>query len=91
MFVVQSLLALGLQGMNIYDFTDPDLQATNKVISVTITWLYDANFECSALQATPGKMVLNIIVTTIKAREYPLAGRQRDNFLYTDSTIYDKI
>ncbi len=35
------------------------------VVSIAIAWLYFAGFEASSKQATPGKMVLGIIVTDV--------------------------
>jgi uncharacterized RDD family membrane protein YckC len=44
------------------------------VLSLLVSWLYFAGFECSSAQATPGKMALGLVVTNLN-RERISFGR----------------
>lgn len=44
------------------------VQVISNLIGLVIGWLYYAVFEASALQATPGKMALGIIVTDLDGK-----------------------
>ncbi len=75
-------------GLVINDFLLPTRPAF--LVSLPLAWLYFALFESSSKQATPGKMLLKIVVTDINKRRIPF-WLATWRFLLMSASLYSSL